>query len=53
MLVIIKLITKTGLTNVQTVRQHFRKGTTGRQGAPHARSAYFHPKKNEIISADL
>jgi 6-phosphogluconolactonase len=48
-----KIDNQNGLTNLQAVQQHFGKGTTDRQEAPHAHSAYFHPKKNEIISADL
>lgn len=42
-----------GLTNILDVQQHFGKGVTDRQKAPHAHSAWFHPTKNEIISLDL
>ena len=50
---IYKIDNQNGLTNLQAIQQHLGKGTTDRQEAPHAHSAYFHPKKNEIISADL
>lgn len=39
-----------GLLNVQ---QHFGKGTTSRQEAPHAHSTWFHPNQKEVISVDL
>lgn len=42
-----------GLTNLLSIQQHTGKGTTDRQKAPHAHSAWFHPKTNKIISADL
>jgi 6-phosphogluconolactonase len=42
-----------GLTNLLAIQQHFGKGTTSRQEAPHAHSAWFHPKNNDIISVDL
>lgn len=48
-----KIDNQNGLTNLLAVQQHFGKGTTERQEAPHAHSAYFHPSKNEIITADL
>lgn len=35
------------------VQQHAGKGTTSRQTAPHAHSAWFHPTKNQVISVDL
>ncbi|TXD48780.1 lactonase family protein [Polaribacter sp. IC073] len=35
------------------VQQHVGKGTTANQKTPHAHSAWFHPAKDEIISADL
>lgn len=41
------------LSNLLDVQQHFGKGTTSRQEAPHAHSAWFHPSNNEIISVDL
>lgn len=41
------------LSELLDVQQHFGKGTTSRQEAPHAHSAWFHPNKNEIISVDL
>ncbi len=41
------------LTNLLDVQQHTGKGTTERQQAPHAHSAWFHPSKDEIISLDL
>lgn len=49
----LKIDNQNGLTNLLDVQQHFGKGTTKRQDAPHAHSAWFHPKKNEIISVDL
>jgi 6-phosphogluconolactonase len=41
------------LSDLLFVQQHFGKGTTSRQEAPHAHSAWFHPKTNEVISVDL
>lgn len=41
------------LSNLLAVQQHEGKGTTPRQEAPHAHSAWFHPSNNEIISVDL
>lgn len=41
------------LSSLLNVQQHFGKGTTKRQEAPHAHSAWFHPIKKEIISVDL
>lgn len=41
------------LSSLLNVQQHFGKGTTDRQTAPHAHSAWFHPTKNEVISVDL
>ena len=42
-----------GLTNLLSIQQHTGKGTTNRQKAPHAHSAWFHPITNEVISVDL
>lgn len=45
---------KTGkLSELLNVQQYFGKGTTSRQEAPHAHSAWFHPIKREVISVDL
>lgn len=41
------------LSDLLFVQQHFGKGTTSRQEAPHAHSAWFHPKTKEVISIDL
>ncbi|NCT10308.1 MAG: lactonase family protein [Flavobacteriia bacterium] len=41
------------LSDLLFVQQHFGKGTTSRQEAPHAHSAWFHPKTNDVISVDL
>ncbi|MCL7754686.1 lactonase family protein [Polaribacter sp. Z022] len=41
------------LSSLLNVQQHIGKGTTNRQKAPHAHSAWFHPNKKEIISVDL
>ncbi|MDP5105078.1 MAG: lactonase family protein [Polaribacter sp.] len=41
------------LSNLLFVQQHVGKGTTSRQEAPHAHSAWFHPTKKELISVDL
>ncbi|MGJ8744765.1 lactonase family protein [Polaribacter sp.] len=41
------------LSELLFVQQHVGKGTTNRQKAPHAHSAWFHPVKKEIISIDL
>ena len=41
------------LVTLQDVQQHFGKGTTPRQEAPHAHSAWFHPKTNEVLALDL
>lgn len=41
------------LSELLDVQQHTGKGTTERQEAPHAHCTWFHPTKNEIISADL
>ncbi len=41
------------LSNLLNVQQHVGQGTTDRQKAPHAHSAWFHPAKEEIISIDL
>lgn len=42
-----------GLTNILSLQQHIGKGTTDRQKAPHAHSAWFHPVTNEVVSVDL
>ncbi|WP_439132442.1 lactonase family protein [Polaribacter sp.] len=49
----LKLDNQNGLTNLLATQQHTGKGTTSRQEAPHAHSAWFHPIKNEVISVDL
>ena len=41
------------LSELLDVQQHFGKGTTERQEAPHAHSVWFHPSKDETISVDL
>lgn len=41
------------LSNLLAVQQHFGKGTTSRQEAPHAHSVWFHPANDDIISVDL
>jgi 6-phosphogluconolactonase len=41
------------LSSLLHVQQHVGKGTTSRQEAPHAHSAWFHPTKKELISVDL
>ncbi|ARV07762.1 6-phosphogluconolactonase [Polaribacter sp. SA4-10] len=41
------------LSELLNVQQHFGKGTTSRQEASHAHSAWFHPTKKEVISVDL
>ncbi len=41
------------LSDLLDVQQHFGKGTTSRQEAPHAHSVWFHPANNDIISVDL
>ncbi|MFK8058563.1 MAG: lactonase family protein [Polaribacter sp.] len=41
------------LSTLLNVQQHSGKGTTNRQKAPHAHSAWFHPAKKEVISVDL
>jgi 6-phosphogluconolactonase len=41
------------LSTLLNVQQHVGKGSTDRQQSPHAHSAWFHPTKNEVISADL
>jgi 6-phosphogluconolactonase len=41
------------LSPLLNIQQHTGKGTTDRQQAPHAHSAWFHPSKKEIISVDL
>ena len=41
------------LTDLLDVQQHFGKGTTSRQEAPHAHSAWFHPANNDVITVDL
>lgn len=49
----LELNTEGKLSDLLFVQQHFGKGTTSRQEAPHANSAWFHPKTNEVISVDL
>lgn len=49
----LKIDDKNGLTYLLDLQQHFGKGTTERQQKPHAHSAWFHPKTNEIIAVDL
>ncbi|MCB0751335.1 MAG: beta-propeller fold lactonase family protein, partial [Ignavibacteriae bacterium] len=41
------------LSSLLDVEQHTGKGTTDRQKAPHAHSAWFNPFDNNIISIDL
>lgn len=41
------------LSKLLYTQQHAGKGTTARQEAPHAHSAWFHPNKDEVISLDL
>ncbi len=41
------------LSELLHVQQHTGKGTTNRQRKPHAHSAWFHPKKKEVIAVDL
>ena len=41
------------LSELLHVQQHTGKGSTKRQKAPHAHSAWFHPTKKEIIAVDL
>ncbi|WP_066221370.1 lactonase family protein [Formosa haliotis] len=41
------------LTKVLDIQQHDGNGTTSRQEAPHAHSAWFEPNSNTIISVDL
>jgi len=41
------------LSELLFVQQHFGKGITERQEAPHAHSVWFHPSKEEIIAVDL
>lgn len=50
---LLKLNANQKLSELIYVQQHDGKGTTPRQEAPHAHSAWFHPSKNEIISVDL
>lgn len=50
---LLQLHTNQKLSELIYIQQHFGKGTTSRQKAPHAHSAWFHPSKNEIISVDL
>ncbi|WP_299017738.1 lactonase family protein [uncultured Polaribacter sp.] len=50
---LLKTDTNGKLSNLLDVQQHFGKGTTERQKAPHAHSAWFHPTKKELISVDL
>ena len=49
----LKVDDQNGLTNLLDVQQHYGKGTTNRQKAPFAHSAWFYPNKKEIISVDL
>ncbi|WP_299064964.1 lactonase family protein [uncultured Polaribacter sp.] len=41
------------LNPLHYVQQHTGKGSTNRQKKPHAHSVWFHPTKNEVISANL
>lgn len=50
---LLKTDTNGKLSKLLDVQQHFGKGTTERQKAPHAHSAWFHPTKKEVISVDL
>jgi 6-phosphogluconolactonase len=50
---LLKADTSGKLADLLNIQQHIGKGTTSRQEGPHAHSAWFHPTKNEIISADL
>lgn len=48
-----KLSPKGKLSKLLFVEQHTGKGTTPRQQAPYAHSAWFKPGTNEVIAADL
>ncbi|SDR76036.1 6-phosphogluconolactonase [Polaribacter sp. KT25b] len=50
---LLKTDTSGKLSSLLNVQQHFGKGSTNRQKAPHAHSAWFYPTKNELISVDL
>lgn len=41
------------ISELLDIQQHSGKGTTSRQEAPHAHSAWFVPKSNEVIAVDL
>ena len=41
------------LSELLDIQQHTGKGTTSRQEAPHAHSAWFVPNSNEVIAVDL
>ncbi len=41
------------LSEAPDIRQHYGRGTTERQQAPHAHSAWFVPNSSAVISADL
>ncbi len=50
---LLRLNEKGELSPILDVQQHFGRGTTERQQAPHAHSAWFDPIDNNIISVDL
>ncbi|WP_299061717.1 lactonase family protein [uncultured Polaribacter sp.] len=50
---LLKTDTSGNLSKLLNVQQHIGKGTTERQEAAHAHSAWFHPTKKELISVDL
>lgn len=50
---VLKADKKGNIAPLSFVQQHIGKGTTANQKTPHAHSAWFHPTKDEIISADL
>jgi len=50
---LLRLNKKGELSSLLDVQQHIGNGTTERQQAPHAHSAWFEPVSNTIISIDL
>jgi len=50
---LLKLNARGVLSELLDVQQHEGNGTTDRQEAPHAHSAWFSPNSNEVISVDL